>query len=193
MDFIDIHKIKQGDEGAFKTFFEYFYPKMMALACRFVDEQTAKDLVHDTFTTYWKQKQTVEITNLASFLYKCLQNHCLNHLKHRAVVKGYEAEIRIAEARIDFLRDKTDHDDVLEQIYNRNLHEIIDSSVRKLPPRTAEAFRLYFYRELSQKEIAGLMNISLRTVETHIRQALLFLRKDLKGLSFLLTAYLLFQ
>lgn len=165
----------------------------MALACRFVDEQTAKDLVHDTFTAYWKQKHEIEVNNLGSFLYKCLQNKCLNHLKHQAIVKGYEAEIRIAEARIEFLRNKTDHDDVLEQIYNQNLHEIIDSSVCKLPPRTAEAFRLYFYRELAQKEIAGIMNISLRTVETHIRQALLFLRKDLKGFSFLLTAYILFR
>ena len=36
---IDIEKVRKGDHAAFKTFFECFYPKLMALACRFVDEQ----------------------------------------------------------------------------------------------------------------------------------------------------------
>ena len=35
---IDIEKVRKGDHAAFKTFFECFYPKLMALACRFVDE-----------------------------------------------------------------------------------------------------------------------------------------------------------
>ena len=42
---IDIEKVRKGDHAAFKTFFECFYPKLMALACRFVDEQVAKALV----------------------------------------------------------------------------------------------------------------------------------------------------
>ena len=50
---IDIEKVRKGDHAAFKTFFECFYPKLMALACRFVDEQVAKDLVQEVFTSYW--------------------------------------------------------------------------------------------------------------------------------------------
>ena len=41
---IDIEKVRKGDHAAFKTFFECFYPKLMALACRFVDEQVARSL-----------------------------------------------------------------------------------------------------------------------------------------------------
>lgn len=190
---IDIDKIKQGDPVAFKSFFECFYPRMMSLACRFVDEQVAKDMVHDTFTTYWEQKQQIDIKNLQSFLYKCLQNNCLNYLKHQCIVEEHEAKLRIAEARIDFLCEKTDQNEVFKQIQEQDLREIIDLSVSKLPPRTAEAFRLCYYHELSHKEIAKIMNISPRTVEVHIRQAILFLRKDLKDLSLLLTAFTLFQ
>lgn len=39
---IDIEKVRKGDHAAFKTFFECFYPKLMALACRFVDEQVER-------------------------------------------------------------------------------------------------------------------------------------------------------
>lgn len=165
----------------------------MALACRFVDEQAAKDLVHDTFTTYWEKKQQIEAQNLQSFLYKCLQNSCLNYLKHQCVVEEYEAKMRIAKARIDFLCESTDHSEEFKQIQDQNLHEIIESSVCKLPPRTAEAFRLCYYHDLSHKEIANAMNISPRTVETHLRQAILFLRDDLKDMSLLLAAFTLFQ
>ena len=48
---IDIEKVRKGDHAAFKTFFEWFYPKLMALACRFVDEQVAKDLVQEVFAS----------------------------------------------------------------------------------------------------------------------------------------------
>ena len=43
---IDIEKVRKGDHAAFKTFFECFYPKLMALACRFVDEQVLTSTNH---------------------------------------------------------------------------------------------------------------------------------------------------
>ena len=71
---VDIQKVKEGDRAAFKSFFECFYPKMMALACRFVNEQVAKDLVQDVFTSYWEQKKMIDADNIRSFLFKWLQN-----------------------------------------------------------------------------------------------------------------------
>ena len=83
---IDIEKVRKGDHAAFKTFFECFYPKLMALACRFVDEQVAKDLVQEVFTSYWEQKKVIQPDNIQSFLFKWLQNSCLNHIKHQMIV-----------------------------------------------------------------------------------------------------------
>lgn len=189
MSQIDIHRVKEGDRVAFKSFFEYFYPKLMGLACRFVDEHVAKDLVQDVFASYWEQKKRIEAENIQSFLYKWVQNRCLNYLKHQMVVEEYEARIRIAEARIAFLNDKTDTNDVLKQVISQDLRELIEASVKKLPPKTAEVFRLCYYYDLSHKEIAKVMNISHRTVESHIRHAVLFLREDLKDLLLLFTAF----
>ena len=68
---IDIEKVRKGDHAAFKTFFECFYPKLMALACRFVDEQVAKDLVQEVFTIgNRKRLYNPTISNL-SFLNGC--------------------------------------------------------------------------------------------------------------------------
>ena len=74
-------------EGAdsFKRLFEFLYPRMMSLACRFVDDETAKDLVQDVFVDYWEQQHTLHLTNPSSYLYKSIQNKCLNHIRHQAV------------------------------------------------------------------------------------------------------------
>lgn len=184
---IDIEKVRKGDHAAFKTFFECFYPKLMALACRFVDEQVAKDLVQEVFTSYWEQKKDYTTRQYPiNFLFKWLQNSCLNHIKHQMIVDEYESCVRIAEARIAFWGESTDSNDVLKSVINQDLREIIELSVNKLPPKCAQAFRLAYFHDISHKEIAEIMGISPRTVEGHIRQALAFLRKDLKGLFLLI-------
>jgi RNA polymerase sigma-70 factor (family 1) len=181
LDF-NIEKIRNGDEEAFKSFFEAFYPKLKALACRFVDEQVADDLVQDVFASYWEQKETIQADNIQSFLFKCLQNKCLNYIKHQMVEEEYESRVRIAEARIAYLAETSDANHVFEQVMDLDLREIIEKSVEKLPPKCAQAFRLCYFHDVDRKEVAELMGISPRTVDGHIQQALNFLREDLKDL-----------
>lgn len=188
-DTIDIEKLKLGDKKTFQLFFEYFYPKLMALACRFVDEHTAKDLVQEIFTSFWENKQTTQADNIHAYLYKSLQNTCLNYLKHQMVVAEYEARVRIAEARMAFWAEKTDSNEVWKQVTNQNIRELIEASANKLPPKCREAFFLCYFHDMSHKQIAQVMGISSRTVETHIRQALHFLRSDLKELFILLILF----
>ena len=188
---INIENIKKGDTIAFRQFFELFYPKLMGMACRFVEENIAKDLVQEVFTSYWEQKKNIDAENIQSFLYKWLQNKCLNYIKHQMIVNEYESRVRIAESRIAFLGEHTDSNAVIKQIINQNLHEIIELSVNKLPPKCAQAFKLCYFQDMSHKEIAEIMNISPRTVEGHIRQAIIFLRSDLKDI--LILAFMLYN
>lgn len=175
-----IDELREDDPEAFRQFFICVYPRLKAFACRFVDEYTAEDIVQGILTSYWENNKKIEAKNIGSFLIKCTQNKCLNHLKHQAVVKKHQAHVRVAEARIAFMDQRSDDNDVFKQTENRNIRECVEHSVNKLPPKCAEAFRLCYYRDLSHKEIAEEMGISLRTVETHIRRATLFLRKELR-------------
>lgn len=177
---IDIEKLKRGDPFIFKVFFERFYPRLMGLACRFVNEQTARDIVQEVFATYWEQKNEIDAENIQSYLYKWIQNRCLNHLKHQVVVEEYESRIRIAEARITYLESVSDTNEVLSQIMTRDISDRIKEAVQQLPPRCAEAFQLFYFNEMSHKEIAEKMHISPRTVEGHIRQGIIALRKQLR-------------
>lgn len=183
--FVDIEKIKKGDPDTFRRFFLYFYPKLKAYACRFVDEQTAEDLVQEVFASYWEKKKTIQVDSIYSFLYKWTQNKCLNYIKHQNVIDGYEAYVRIAEARVKYLSNTTDND-VFKYVSSRNLREIVDDSIKKLPPKCALSFRLCYYQDMSHKDVAREMEISVRTVEAYIRQATLLLREYLREIIFLL-------
>ena len=182
----DLNKVKKGDKSAFRSFFGYFYPKLMALACRFVDSQVAEDLVQDVFASYWEKKHLIEAEDIHSFLFKWLQNSCLNHIKHQMVVQDYEERVRIAEARLEVLGKSEEQSDVLKHIISQDLRELVEKSISKLPPKCAEAFRLYYFADLSRKEIGERLQVSNRTVEGYIRQALLFLRDELRPIFFLI-------
>lgn len=175
----NIRRISSERASVFKQLFESLYPKLMGLACRFVDEETAKDIVQEVFMNYWEQQDT-GIVNVTSYLYKSTQNKCLNFLKHQSIMEGYAQQLGIAQARIDYLTRIADDNELFRQISNQNLLEIIESSVGKLPPKCGEAFRLCYFHEMTCKETAEIMGISPRTVEGHVQKAVAQLREDLK-------------
>lgn len=180
---IDIDKLKQGDQEVFRLFLTCFYPKLKAFACRFVDEDTAEDIVQEVFVSYWEQKHEIQADNIRSFLFKWTQNKCLNHLKHRIVVEEYELQVRIAESRMNFMEQMADTNAVFEQVASRDFRELVEKTINKLPSKCAQAFRLCYFQHLSHKEVAETMEMSQRTIEGYIRQAIQALRRDLKDLS----------
>lgn len=193
----DKHKPRKGDAKVFQQLFEKYYPKLKALACRFVNEQTAEDMTQEVFIDYWENRKTVNTEYIYTYLNKCLQNKCLNYLKHKKVVEQYAArklaaETRIAEVRISYLNHAPDFDnETMKQLIAKDLKERIANSVDKLPPKCAQAFRLCYFHDLKHKEIAGIMKISTRTVETHIRNAMSELRVSLQDI--LLIAIMLYN
>ena len=180
----DIQGVKQGDAGAFRRFFEFLYPRLMSLACRFVDDEVAKDLVQDVFVDYWEQKHLLEVSNIVSYLNKSVQNKCLNFIKHQAVEEGFANRVKVAHARMDYLANNTDDNEIFRQVSSRNLRNLIEKSVEKLPPKCREAFQLCYFKEMTCKEAAAQMGLSPRTVEGHIQKAVLHLRNELRPLLF---------
>ena len=170
---IDINKVQKGDEAEFRLLFNLFYPRLMSVACRFVPEHIAEDIVQSVFVMYWEQKSTLTPNAIHSFLYKCTQNNCLNYLKHQAVVLGHEEEVRLAEERMAFQLAGSDANELWNEVVERDIRKLLEASISKLPPKC-------------YKEIAEAMHISSRTVEEHVQKATKFLREDLKEVLFCL-------
>lgn len=164
----------------FEEIYDELYPKLMAHACKFVDEAVAEDIVHDVFIAYWEERRMIISTKLSAFLYRAVQNACLNYLKHQKVVETYKEQWLLAIDRCEYYNQKIESNTSLFATDEELYYRILEDAIKQLPPRRAEALNLFFFEGMSQKDIANKMHISLRTVQTHIIQAITELRRFFK-------------
>lgn len=174
----------------FKQVYDELYPKLMVHACKFVDEEAAEDIVHDVFITYWERYNRSIIGNLTAFLYQATQNGCLNYLKHQKVVENYKERWALAVDRCAYYNQKFDFSSTTFDSEEEKNYKILADAISSLPPRRAEALNLFYFKGMSQQEIANRMNVSLRTVQTHIAQAISELRKSFKHIGIWITLML---
>lgn len=179
---INIDKVKKGDEHEFRLLFDLLYPRMMSVACRFVSEDAAEDIVQDVFVKYWEHKDTLAPDSIHAFLCKCTQNGCLNHIKHESMVSGHMENVKVAEERILFQRINAGESSSWNEILARDADKLLTESVAKLSPKAKQAFELSFYQGLKHSEIAEIMGISPRTVEEYVQKSTKFLRADLRNI-----------
>ena len=99
----------------------------------------------------------------------------LNMVRHRHIVQGYsEQKKQIENRRMKYYQP--DQSDVMRHIESRELGRQIDTAIDELPEKCRMAFTLSYLHGMKNKEISGVMKISVRTVDTHIFKALRYLR-----------------
>jgi len=136
---------------------------------RFVnDKADAMDIVQDVFIKLWNFRTNIDPNkSLTSYLYTAVRNHSLNFLRdHSSKTEVLDEEIILDD------QDQSNEDSLLL----RDLKKCID----ELPERQREAFELSRFEGLQHDEIAGIMEISARTVNNHIVAALKTLRDRLQ-------------
>lgn len=175
--------MKETFETTYKTLFRKHYSGLLFYATRLVGEDEAEDIVQDVFAELWKRKDSVEVgEQIQSFLYRSVYTKALNLLKHRSIVESHSAEEEeYYQKRLEYYQP--DHSDVIRRIEDRELHQEIHTAINALPDKCKEVFKLSYLHDMKNKEIADVMNVSLRTVEAHMYKALKFLRARLKHLN----------
>ncbi|WP_236959118.1 MULTISPECIES: RNA polymerase sigma-70 factor [Joostella] len=160
-------RIKSDDEKAFHLLFNRYWEVLFIMAKSILnDEAIAKDLVQEVWMNFWERRKKIDSSNIEAYLkqaikykvYKELRNNPLS-VKHKDYLEGVDAEVAT--------------DDQLIFIQTDNA---LTNIIRELPDRCREIFKLSREDNLTNQEIANQLNISRRTVETHISNALKILR-----------------
>lgn len=166
--------LKTHDQKALKILFDLYHAPLCLLAFRMVgDKDQAKDIVQEVFIKLWKNRQRLDITcSLYAYLKRATVNTALNYIESTSRLKkeSLEKSDLIAHAR-----DTTD-----QKLAYDELKEKTDDAIRKLPPRTRTVFTLIRSEEMSYKEVAETLGISLKAVEKEMMRALKLLREALK-------------
>jgi RNA polymerase sigma-70 factor (ECF subfamily) len=178
-----IGRFIRGDETAFELLFRHYYPGLVIFVSQItLDKAEAEEIVQDFFFRLWERRDQIkESPSLKSYLFTSVKNRGISFI----VGKNYESR-KIDELKRVMGSNLTYEQDVF---VTSELQEKIKQAFEKLPPRTKEIFILSRFDDLKNDEIAQKLNISKRTVEIQISNALKILRQELKdyiGLLFLL-------
>ena len=179
-----VKKMIDGDIDSFKYFFDRYYNDL----CNFVyiylhDQVLSEEIVQDIFVYFWENKGKLQInTSVKSFLFSASKFKSLNLLRDTANQKRIVKTIGKAEPLITQGQDDS-------YIDTDEFKKILDAAIDQLAPKCREIFRLSKQEELSNKEIAERLGISVKTVENQMTIALKKLREYLmpfRGKIFLL-------
>ena len=167
-----IHGIRTGRENAYARLFNEYYRPLSIFASTYINDlESAKEIVQDLFVyLYENRKSLVITTSLKSYLFQSVRNRCLNHIKHLQVERKHLDQIA---------HDPQSTEDLHAKIAETELEYRIFQIVSELPPKCREIFQMSRVKGKKNKEIADLLQISVRTVETQISNALKVLREKL--------------
>ena len=171
-----ISGLKKRDKAVFDFVFKYYYSGLCAYSMNYISsQQVAEDIVQGFFVSLWIKSENLEInTSLKSYLFTSVKNKCLDHLKHNKVKESYQKHLTNTPDQ-----QEPSH---LSMYVETELNEILASAIEKLSPRCREIFELSRFEGLKNAEIAEKLQISKRTVELQISNALKLLKEELKDI-----------
>ena len=172
-DIFLIEGLKRREKVVFDYIFNYYYSSLCAFSMQYLNDKDAvEDLVQDFFVSFWIESPNIQIiTSLKSYLFSSVKNRCLDFQKHQKVTQKYNAFLLFAADNED---NSSDH-----YFAESELRHTIEKSLEKLQPRCREIFELSRLNGLSNQQISDELEISKRTVELQISNALKILRKEL--------------
>ncbi len=172
-----LNKVKAGNQPAFDLIFNKHYDQLVHVAFRLVsDLDVAEDMVQEVFIKFWERRLSINI-----------EKTVYGYLKQAVIFRS-----------IDYLRKSKKLDERLQKYHASSLElnittpesellskenlKVIYEKIEALPERSKLIFKLSRFEELSYKEIAQQLDISVKTVEYHISRALEILRQSVFGL-----------
>ena len=165
-----ILRLIEGDEDAFCELYATYKNRLIYFAMRFLkSREYAEDVFQDAFTVVWQSRRFINPdASFSSYLYTIMRNRILNQLRNAA------NEEKLKESILSQALDYTE--DTKREVMLNDLKSLISHALQQLTPRQREIFEMSREAQLSHKEIADKLGISVNTVQEHISTALKLIR-----------------
>ncbi len=167
-------RLRRDDKSALQELFEEFYQPVCQVINRFIrDKAKVEDLAQEVFIRFWEKRQQIEInSSLPAYIRRMAINEALGYLRRNK----YEDDREITPEMAPGMEDSAE-----EQFLHQELELRVRAAINDLPPKCRMVFQLSRYEDLTYKEIAEQMDISVKTVENQMSKALRILRERLRS------------
>lgn len=172
--------LAQGSEWAFESVFLSYFPKVKRFISGLLqDEAVAEDLSQDIFVRIWKNRADLAtVDNLNAYLYRAARNAAYQYVRKELLMREYQEKRQEFAACAGSTFDGRQE----ETIYANELQAFIQITIDKMPPQRKKIYEMSRHDGKKNEEIAQELNISKRTVENHLTQALADIRQTVKKL-----------
>jgi RNA polymerase sigma-70 factor (ECF subfamily) len=136
------------------------------------DRELAEEMVHQVFLKILERKEPIKVhTSLKAYLFRAVNNECLNHFKHQKVQQNYQAFA--TNTMKNFVENPSN------KLAYKELEQQLKRAINELPEQCRTIFQLSRFEELKYVEIAQQLGLSVKTVEGQMSKALKRLRVEL--------------
>jgi len=171
-----LESIGNDDQTAFKEIYQRYWSKLFIYAYNVLhDKDVCEDIIQEVFTNLWLRRKSSHIENVPAYLYQAVKYQIFKQFRQRKL-------ITIHPEQFDDFMSKYKIEELIEY---KELHSRIENLISNLPQQRRIIFQLSRNEELSNKEIATKLNISLQTVKNQITSALKSIRNSIKILPLL--------
>ena len=165
--------IREGKTEAYEFVFKTYYPRLKAYASRFiVSSENLNDILQDCFIKLWENREQLTNISISSLLFTMVRNSCLNFLRHEMVAKQCPIDDVLKTQGSESLYTLSFHNNPEEVLVCDELRKEIEDILDSLPSQSREIFKMSRTDGMKNREIAEELQISVKTVEYHIRKVL---------------------
>jgi RNA polymerase sigma-70 factor (ECF subfamily) len=178
--FTDIEKLRNDDIDAFGRLYKSYFEQLVRFSCNYLNElESAENVVQDVFCNVWKNRKRLDSRkNIKSYLYQAVRNQSLKYIRHQKIRREYISN------NIFINVDSEPSDSLVKY---KELETAVNKAIRKLPKKCYTVFTMNRFNNLSYKEIADILGISVKAVEKQMTRAFKILKKQLHTFLSLLT------
>ncbi|GKU82199.1 sigma-70 family RNA polymerase sigma factor [Niallia sp. NCCP-28] len=159
-------------DAVFGEIVEKYGQDMLQLTFSYVNNKAlAEDLTQDIFVKCYKSLHTYKRnSSLKTWLWRIAINHCKDYLK-----SWYNKNVVEMQNEGSLTSNGEMVEDVIIQ---REEEERLVSFVMKLPVKYREVIYLYYFEELTIKEISLIIHVNENTIKTRMKKAKALLKKE---------------
>jgi RNA polymerase sigma-70 factor (family 1) len=162
-----LFQISQGDQKSFSALFQLYYKRLLSFAFQYVrTTEVAEEIVSDVFVRLWNMRADItKIENPEAFLFVSVKNGSLNYLEKFSLYQ-------VCQLPDQERSELVNTDNPLKDLEWKELLFKMDEAIATLPGECQRIFRLSREEGFKTKEVASILDLSPRTVETQLYRAI---------------------
>lgn len=159
--------LNENHQPAFSEIYERYWEKLFISADKILQNRAAaQDAVQEVFISLWNRRSSLQIEVLQSYLFQAVRFQVFKAI--RSEKTGNEFFKRLAVVSNELINE--------DPAVINELSRLLDKVIADLPEDQRTIFKMNRDEGLTYKQIAAEKNISVKTVEKKISQALKYIR-----------------